>query len=96
MSKTCSFIKAGAILGGTVIVTAAVAPLFLPNQNVKPLTSAQAAEITAQTMNSKCADCHKPGTHISELVNTLSGGLLARHIRDGQRSYNMEIGRAHV
>lgn len=37
MSKTCSFIKAGAILGGTVIVTAAVAPLFLPNQNVKPL-----------------------------------------------------------
>ena len=90
MSKTCSFIKAGAILGGTVIVTAAVAPLFLPNQNVKPLTSAQAAEITAQTMNSKCADCHKPGTHISELVNTLSGGLLARHIRDGQRSYNME------
>ncbi len=26
MSKTCSFIKAGAILGGTVIVTAAVAP----------------------------------------------------------------------
>lgn len=65
-------------------------PLFLPNQNVKPLTSAQAAEITAQTMNSKCADCHKPGTHISELVNTLSGGLLARHIRDGQRSYNME------
>ena len=41
-------------------------------------------------MNSKCADCHKPGTHISELVNTLSGGLLARHIRDGQRSYNME------
>ena len=27
MSKTCSFIKAGAILGGTVIVTAAVAPL---------------------------------------------------------------------
>lgn len=90
MSKTCSFIKAGAILGGTIIVTAAVAPLFLPNQNVKPLTSAQAAEITAQTMNSKCADCHKPGTHISELVNTLSGGLLARHIRDGQRSYNME------
>lgn len=90
MSKTCSFIKAGAILGGTVIVTAAVAPLFLPNQNVKPLTSALAAEITAQTMNSKCADCHKPGTHISELVNTLSGGLLARHIRDGQRSYNME------
>lgn len=90
MSKTCSFIKAGAILGGTVIVTAAVAPLFLPNQNVKPLTSAQAAENTAQTMNSKCADCHKPGTHISELVNTLSGGLLARHIRDGQRSYNME------
>ena len=41
MSKTCSFIKAGAILGGTVIVTAAVAPLFLPNQNVKPLTSAR-------------------------------------------------------
>ena len=41
-------------------------------------------------MNSKCADCNKPGTHISELVNTLSGGLLARHIRDGQRSYNME------
>ena len=74
MSKTRSFITAGAILGGTVIVTAAVAPLFLPNQNIKPLTSAQAAEITAHTMNSKCADCHKPGTHISELVNTLSGG----------------------
>ena len=90
MSKTRSFITAGAILGGTVIVTAAVAPLFLPNQNIKPLTSAQAAEITAHTMNSKCADCHKPGTHISELVNTLSGGLLARHIRDGQRSYNMD------
>ena len=47
MSKTRSFITAGAILGGTVIVTAAVAPLFLPNQNIKPLTSAQAAEITA-------------------------------------------------
>ena len=45
MSNIRSFIKAGAILGGTVIVTAAVAPLFLPNQNVKPLTSAQAAEI---------------------------------------------------
>ena len=29
MSKTRSFITAGAILGGTVIVTAAVAPLFL-------------------------------------------------------------------
>ena len=26
MSKTCSFIKAGAILGGTVIVTAAADP----------------------------------------------------------------------
>ena len=33
MSKTRSFLQAGAILGGTVIVTAAVAPLFLPNQN---------------------------------------------------------------
>ena len=44
MSKTRSFITAGAILGGTVIVTAAVAPLFLPNQNIKPLTSAQTLE----------------------------------------------------
>ena len=44
MSKTRSFLQAGAILGGTVIVTAAVAPLFLPNQNTKDLTSAEAAE----------------------------------------------------
>ena len=90
MSKTRSFLQAGAILGGTVIVTAAVAPLFLPNQNTKDLTSAEAAEITAHTMDTKCADCHKPGTEVPGLVNTLSGGLLARHMRDGQRSYNME------
>lgn len=90
MSKTRSFLQAGAILGGTVIVTAAVAPLFLPNQNTKDLTSAEAAEITAHTMDTKCADCHRPGTEVPGLVNTLSGGLLARHMRDGQRSYNME------
>lgn len=90
MSKIRSFIKAGAILGGTVIVTAAIAPLFLPDQSIKPLTPAQAAEITAHTMNTKCADCHRPGSHISELANTLSGGLLVRHTKDGQRSYNMD------
>lgn len=90
MSKTRSFLQAGAILGGTVIVTAAIAPLFLPNQNTKDLTSSEAAEITAHTMDTKCADCHRPGTRIPQLVNTLSGGLLARHIKDGQRSYNME------
>ena len=36
MSKTRSFITAGAILGGAVIVTAAVGPLFLPPQKFKP------------------------------------------------------------
>lgn len=91
MSKIRSFIQAGAILAGTVIVVAAVAPLFLPSHpGADNLSSAEAAEITAHTLATKCADCHKPGTTIPGLVNTLSGGLLARHIKDGLRSYNMD------
>lgn len=86
MSKTRSFLQAGAILGGTVIVTAAVAPLFLPNQNTKDLTSAEAAEITAHTMDTKCADCHGPGSRGSGTGEHPFGGLLARHMRDGQRA----------
>lgn len=90
MNKACSFIKAAAILGGTVIVAAAVAPLFLPDQSIGTLTPQEAAEITTRAMATKCADCHKPGTQVPGLVNTLSGGLLARHVKDGVRSYNMD------
>ncbi len=90
MDKLKSFIGAGCILGGTVILSAAISPFFLEDHSLKSLTKSEAAAIAAQAMKTKCADCHTPGAQINALADTLSGGLLSRHKKDGVRHFNMD------
>ncbi|MDO4409983.1 MAG: cytochrome c peroxidase [Akkermansia sp.] len=90
MNKVRSFLSAGAVFGGLVVAGAIISPLILPDMSVAPMTNAKANFIYQQAINSKCADCHRPGTKISELMNTLSGGMLANHVKDGLRHYNVD------
>ncbi len=90
MDKLKSFIGAGCILGGTVILSAAISPFFLEDHSLKPLTKSEAATIAAQALKTKCADCHTAGAQVNALADTLSGGMLSKHKNDGVRHFNMD------
>lgn len=91
MSKPYTYIASGAIIAGVIVVTAAVSPWLLPDYELNnQMTAEEAAAITQEMINTKCADCHKPGMEVPQLLNTLSGGLLQRDVTNGLRSFNID------
>lgn len=79
------------IAGGTIIVAAALSPLFLPEPSkLGDLSNEQIDILVQKTFDTKCAACHKPGETVPGLMNTLSGGLIQRDIDKAIRMFNMD------
>ncbi len=90
MNKLCSLSKSVLIAGGTFVVSAALSPLLIPGSpSPQKLSPAQAKALVEATLKNKCSECHVPGYTRLGLLNTLSGGLQARHIRNGIRAFDM-------
>lgn len=92
MNKFCSLIQSVGIVAGVTVVTAAVSALILPGS--PKTTSEEQVAVNDQAVRSilqaKCAECHIPGYQVPDLLNTLSGGLVRKHMNDGLRAFNLK------
>lgn len=76
----------GAGLVGALIISALLQPT-MPGLEGVDLTTVKPGQWKKLVI--KCADCHNPHTKISGLMNTLSGGMMSKHLRDGVRHWDM-------
>lgn len=90
MNKLCSLSQAALIAGGVIVVSAIVSPWLIPGSpEIQQLPANRAEQLVATTLADKCSECHAPGHAAPSLLNTLSGGMMERHMRNGLRSFDL-------